>query len=133
MGKVGTAFARGKSVAIKFDNVSAALEASLDLRLQRQALLTANLTNIDTPNYRPVDFKFQGFLTEAVDSAPTSKEAHEIMTMTEGVETLDGNGVDLDTELVKMSDNSTRYNVQLELMRRQFAILRYAAGMGSGA
>ena len=64
--------------------------------------------------------------------AQTSKEAHEITTINEGVESLDGNGVDLDSELVKLSDNATRYNVQLELLRRQIAILRYAAGMGSG-
>ena len=120
-------------MAIKFDNASNALEASLDLRLRRQALLTANLTNIDTPHYKPVDLKFQGFLTEAVDGAQTSKEAHEITMVNEGVESLDGNGVDLDSELVKLSDNSTRYNVQLELMRRQLAILRYASSMGSGA
>jgi len=120
-------------VAINFDNASNALQASLDLRLQRQSLLTGNLVNIDTPHYKPVDMKFQGFLTDAVGSNQTGGNAGEIERTQEGVETLDGNGVDLDSQMVKLSDNAARYNAAMELMRRKLAIMRYATGMGSGS
>jgi len=120
-------------VAIKFDTAAQALQTSMDLRLKRQSLLTGNLVNIDTPHYKPVDMKFEGFLTDAVGGAQTSKEAGEIETVREGVESLDGNGVDLDSQMVKLSDNAARYNVAMELMRRKIAIMRYATSMGTGA
>jgi flagellar basal-body rod protein FlgB len=117
-------------MAIRFDNTTQALEASLNLRLRRQTLLAGNLANIDTPNYRPADLKFQGFLTKATEEAQTGQDSLEIRQVTEGVQAMDGNGVDLDVELARLSENALRYNTALELIRRKLAITSYAAGMG---
>lgn len=118
-------------MALAFDSTSQSLEASLDLRLKRQELLSSNMANIDTPNFKPNDLAFEGFLTEAQGDGPTGANASEIAQSTEGTQSLDGNGVDLDTEVGKMAENTMRYDTALELMRRKLAVMRYAAGMGS--
>ena len=118
-------------MALAFDSTSKSLEASLDIRLQRQELLTSNLANIDTPNFQPNDLAFEGFLTEAQGDSPTGSDATQIARTTEGTQSLDGNGVDLDSQVGKMAENTMRYDTALELMRRKMALMRYAAGMGS--
>jgi flagellar basal-body rod protein FlgB len=119
-------------MAIKLDASMNTLEHSLDLRLKRQSLLASNLTNLDTPNYKPKDVKFDGFLAERMDGSLDVKNSGEVVEKIEGVVGLDGNGVDLDTEMGKLTDNTLRYNMSLELMRRKLALLRYAATNGRG-
>ncbi len=117
-------------MSIKFDTTTTMLQQSLDLRLNRQGLLNGNLANLDTPNYKPVDLKFQGFLRAATDG-PTNMEASAKLEVNEAAgDTLDGNTVDLDAEVAKLDENKLRYNTALELMRRKMAILQYAATAG---
>lgn len=120
-------------MAVNFDKTTQMLEHSLDARLDRSRLLAQNLANLDTPNYRAKDLKFEGFLKQAeavsgADSAQlVSAETTEVVVSDRPADGLDGNAVDLDTEVAKMADNTTRYNVALEAMRRKFALLSYAA------
>ena len=54
-------------MSIVNDKTGAVLDQALNLRFKRQQLLTANLANVDTPNYRPVDLAFEGALKEAIN------------------------------------------------------------------
>lgn len=118
-------------MGLRFDDATRALEASLDLRLQRQDLLTANLVNADTPNYQAADLGFEGFLTAAESPQDvTGADASNVLRKAEGAVTKDGNGVDLDTQVAKLAENATRYDTALELTRRKLALMRYAVGMG---
>ena len=40
-------------------------ESSLNYHLDRQGILSANVTNADTPNYRPKDLVFKDSLSSA--------------------------------------------------------------------
>ncbi len=125
-------------MAIQPDKTMQLLQKSLDLRMTRQQLLASNLANVDTPNYRPRDLEFEGFLKEATNTLPSqepplaSPESERIVTADPAPDTLDGNRVELDETVSKISDNATRYNTALELMRRKMAILSYAATNGAG-
>ena len=133
------------------DNTLNALEKSLDLRLQRQELLAANLANIDTPGFKPHDMEFEGFLrkaqevpepeaatgvgmerTSAMHISPRDLPRTDDMPLDNvvsrpGVEnSLDGNGVDLDEEVMRSTENAARYTAAAEMTRRKIAILNYA-------
>ena len=118
-------------MAITTDNTINLLEKSLDLRLRRSELLASNLANIDTPNYRPADLKFEGFLKEAQTPSGLAADTGEVVRDQSLATSLDGNTVNLDGEVAKVSDNTVRYTTAIELVRRKIAILSYAAGMGS--
>ena len=120
------------------------LERSLDLRLKRQELLASNMANVDTPNYQPVDLAFDGALAQALEEGDTAAggmhrtdAAHvtgvtgqdfapaEVLERPDVVNSLDGNGVDLDKELTRFAENKARFEVTAESTRRRFLILNY--------
>jgi len=142
-------------MSIVNDKTSGVLDQALSLRFQRQQLLVANIANIDTPNYHPVDLAFEGMLKQALDEgeAEVTKPSgfqqthamhfdgtlHEALRPTEVIvrrdvtNSLDDNGVDLDKEMAHLVDNSTKYQTLLEVTRRRFAILtEVLATMGQG-
>ena len=118
-------------MTIKLDQSVHSLEASLDLRLRRQQLLAANLANLDTPDFKALDLKFEGYLQEK-DGELQVKESAEIVSTPQGTIGLDGNEVNLDEQTARISENTLRYNTALELMRRKMALLRYASTEGRG-
>jgi flagellar basal-body rod protein FlgB len=118
-------------MTIKMDQSVNSLEASLDLRLRRQQLLASNVANIDTPDFKASDLKFDGYLKEK-NGELQIKESAEIVTKAQGTIGLDGNEVNLDEQVSRLSENTLRYNTALELMRRKMALLRYASTEGRG-
>lgn len=115
------------------------LRGSLDYHLARQNLLTANLTHIDTPGYRPVDLErpsFRGAL--AVEMQATSPGHIDRQGRTEGFRILhptvpaglDGNGVSVDAEAVKIATNQLRYDAVASLTTAQLTGLAWAANDG---
>ena len=120
------------------------LERSLDLRLKRQELLASNMANVDTPNYQPVDLAFDGALAQAMEDGDLAAggmhrtdASHvtgdtgqdfapsEVLERPDVVNSLDGNGVDLDKELTRFAENKSRFEVTAESTRRRFLILNY--------
>jgi len=133
------------------DSTSLALEAALDLRLERQQLLASNIANTDTPHYKPVDMEFEGALRDAMgpgeaSMGPVTRSDRYHLgdgtnftpaepTLVERVDvtnTLDGNGVDLDQEMARYADNAIRYNATLEMVRRRHGILTYTIMKATG-
>jgi flagellar basal-body rod protein FlgB len=132
-------------MSIISDKTGAVLDQALSLRFKRQQLLAANLANVDTPNYRPVDLAFEGALKDAIskneagDPNPPgfhqtnsmhmsgwieeSRESAEVVVRSDVTNSLDDNGVDLDKEMARLVDNSTNYQTVLEVTRRRFNIL----------
>ena len=121
-------------MSIDFDRSLQLLERSLDLRLRRHEILASNLANIDTPNYRARDLRFEGFLREA-EGAPGQVDLEASAEVVEDPTpsgTLDGNNVDLDATAARLAENAVRYRAALELVRRKLALVRYGATMGQG-
>jgi len=95
-------------------------------------VLASNLANVDTPNFKPSDMRFEGFLKEATGADAASQhramaDSAEIVTDKDAPGGLDGNAVDLDQTVANITENSVRYNTALELIRRKLALMSYAA------
>ena len=132
-------------MSIVNDKTSAVLDKALSLRFKRQQLLSANIANADTPNYKPVDLAFEGALKDAMNNGETADpnppgfhrtngmhisgwmekapEATEVIVRNDVTNSLDNNGVDLGKEMAHLVDNSTSYQTVLEVTRRRFNIL----------
>lgn len=135
-------------MALIADGVAIDIKAALDLRHQRQQLLTSNLANVDTPHYTPEDLAFEGALQRAragqeggprvartddghLDSA-VAGGGDEIVERPDLTNSLDGNGVDLDAELARATDNALRYSATIELARRRHGIKAYVINRMGG-
>ncbi len=128
------------------DQITNLLERALALRLDRTHLLAGNIANADTPGYIPVDMRFEEMLSRQMGSGPpmaSTSERHfssvaggqpqpELFYDPTGVPGLDGNAVNLDREMAKLAENTTRYNATARALQKKLAMLRYAVNEGVG-
>ena len=121
--------------------LAAPLQA-LDLRAYRTEVLASNIANADTPNFKARDFDFAAALSgamgarERVDLARTSSrhltgsEQRSGMPATQyripAQPSIDGNTVEMDTELSQFSDNALRMQADLSFMSAHLRDLQTA-------
>lgn len=131
----------------KLDQLLAFQEAALSLRAQRQQVLSSNIANADTPNYKARDFDFSQALQQAVQakqdngvaagdlartaaahfpagsasgsSIQTVAGSTPLMYRTEAQGSVDGNTVDMDAERNAFADNALRYEAGVTLISGQ--------------
>ncbi len=123
------------------------LEQSLHYRKIRQDMIASNITNADTPYYRPKDIRFEEALQEEVDkkfNLQTSRKLKLAQTEpghlagfedTEGGKPVvfyrdghlarnDGNSVDIDVETTEMAKNNIAYNATIQALRKNIDIFK---------
>jgi len=116
---------------------------------QRQELLAENIANADTPKYqardvKPLDFKAMAeqattpqITMVATDPAhmqpPLVSGPFEVQTINPQTEAkLDGNPVNIEDQMQKMSDDRLQYIYSINLMHKNLAMLKLASGGGQG-
>jgi flagellar basal-body rod protein FlgB len=125
------------------DHLSVRL-AALDLRAKRMEVLSSNIANADTPNYKARDFDFAQALRGAIAGATPQTVAmvrtdasHLSGRAPSGLPvaleyrvpvqpSIDGNTVEMDRELGQFSDNALRYQASLTFLNQRIANLRMA-------
>jgi len=124
-----------------FDNIFGIHEQALLLHGQRLSVLSANLANADTPNYKARDIDFAAVLGNTDGEAPlpmsVTDSAH--MLMTDGdlpagelkyrnpyQASLDGNTVEMPVEQAAFSENNVRYQASLTFINNQISLLQFA-------
>jgi len=124
-----------------FDKTFGALERRMDLALKRHTVLSSNVANAETPNYRAREVDFAGALKQALganSSDPLEKtnpkhmsvggSGQEFITFDNtGAVGADGNNVDLDITMGKLSRNSATYEHSVSLLQMKLRLLRMAA------
>ncbi len=91
--------------------------AAMDGLVLRNQAIADNIANADTPNYKKKNVEFEDRLADAVkeyketgkldlsDARPSVSEPYSGFRYR-----LDGNNVDIDNEMVDLSENQIRYN-----------------------
>jgi flagellar basal-body rod protein FlgB len=119
----------------KLDSALRFHQEALSLRARRQEVLSSNIANADTPNFKARDFDFGSKLSEAVErgrqsmsmtmsttsSRHLSGEANstgegDLMYRMPNQTSLDGNTVEMDVERVNFADNAMRYEANLTIL-----------------
>jgi flagellar basal-body rod protein FlgB len=119
------------------------MERSLDLAVQRQGLISANLSNVDTPGYKTVDLNFEDELKRAIDPesglmitnprhiSSGGGKASAAVTAVEGLtERNDLNNVNIDREMAQVSTNAMKFSMAAQLLAGKFRTLRSAITEG---
>lgn len=110
------------------------LDKAADAANTREEILTNNLANVDTPDYKRKDVSFERYLEQALlGDNPLGERVAEVNTHLSdfgGViytdssvlsYRLDGNNVDIDTENAMLAENQIRYNALIEQIGQEFA------------
>ena len=135
-------------MASLFDKTIKSLSASMQMRQLRQNVISANIANAETPNYRAKKMDFEAALASAIDRENLGKmhiEHKDHYLMGEGAigrvradiydnpeinYSNDGNTVDLEKEMAKQLNNSVMYEAATRLISKKLAALKYAATEG---
>lgn len=125
-----------------------AMNARMNYDTQRQKVLSENVSNADTPNYRPGDLKKYDFANMLGDLAGSQAKLRPAMTSPmhmslTGGKAADpknapskmvyeikpgGNGVDLEEQMVKQTQNGIDYNLMTSLYQKNMAMMKTAIG-----
>ena len=120
-------------------------EQAIELRHERQKMLTNNIANADTPGYKARDFDFASELQKAVDQGSSGNQLALSQTSGRHIQrqvgggvsvdvgyrvpaqpSLDGNTVEMDRERAAFSDNSVRYQAAVSMLDSRIQGLKSA-------
>ncbi|MDD6328457.1 MAG: flagellar basal body rod protein FlgB [Eubacteriales bacterium] len=120
------------------------LDKAADAANLRNQLITNNIANASTPNYKRKDINFESILQaelagEKTLQAAVSKANYDLSVLDPQVFTdnsslsyrLDGNNVDIATEEAYLAENTIKYNTLVDLMNQEFG--RYETVLKSGS
>ncbi|WP_251978183.1 flagellar basal body rod protein FlgB [Salinicola avicenniae] len=132
----------------KLDNALRFQQEALNLRSQRQQVLSNNIANADTPNFKARDFNFQQELGRVMEQGRAagsdglslsrtsarhiaggvegSSGVDELLYRVPDQPSLDGNTVDMDRERTAFADNALRYEADLTFISRRIQGLKTA-------
>ena len=112
------------------------LKAAADASWTREEVLTNNIANVDTPNYKRQDVEFKTYLNSAIEQAGSpdaslTKKINSVdlsdVTMRTFTDNstlsyrLDGNNVDLSTENVELASEQINYNALIDSINNEFS------------
>ncbi len=111
------------------------LDKAADASWLRNELLSDNVANVSTPDYKRKDIEFQTYLAKELEGDGTldqkvaetdlnSLEASVYTDQSSLSYRLDGNNVDIDTESVKLAENQIRYYALMDSMTQEFSRIK---------
>jgi flagellar basal-body rod protein FlgB len=128
------------------DSATQAAKLALDGLSQRQQVISRNVSNVDTPGYRAQSFSFEDTLRgvferkkglamtatnsshlSSVSSTTGKSGGFSVSDRPGGSVRADGNNVDIDAELLEMSETGIVYQAVSESVSKKLALLKNLA------
>jgi flagellar basal-body rod protein FlgB len=96
----------------------------LDATYVRHTVIAQNMANVNTPGYKRLDVNFEKLTRKLSD--PASLDPREFVEEAPGRERTDGNTVDLDLELARLSHNTLLFQAYSQILSTRMAMMRRA-------
>lgn len=136
-------------MAISFDSALGVHEQALTVRSRRAEILSNNLANVDTPNYKARDVDFKAMLnqqvnatgaaasTQSIKIAATRGNHFDFTSVTENADgdllyrsplqpSVDGNTVDENIEQAEFAKNALNWQASFQFLSAKFKGLKDA-------
>ncbi len=130
---------------------SSILEKSLNASWTRNDIISQNLANVDTPQYKRKDVAFEEFLNDSMgrnrlEGTVTDKRHIAINSKgkVDNVEPelvednsnssmrIDGNNVDIDSEMANLAKNQIKYNALIQMLNGSYSKIKSVISEGRG-
>lgn len=122
---------------LSFSKIFNDLDKAIRVTQKRNAVIASNVSNIDTPKYRPKDINFKEALARALETdnqmnLTRTNPGHINMNMRpQGIETFEEKGewngynwVNIDKEMTKLTENNLMYREAVETLLRKIALIK---------
>ncbi|WP_442599492.1 flagellar basal body rod protein FlgB [Neobacillus sp. D3-1R] len=119
-----------------FSGTISTLEQSLNYSSVKQKIISQNIANVDTPNYKAMDVSFKDVLENELHTpiaAIRTDKRHFDFKSSVGSNMIsrnpiqynqNGNSVDLDKEMADLATNQIYYNAMIERINGKFSTLQ---------
>ena len=111
--------------------ISALLEKALNIRGLYHKILASNIANIETPGYKEKDIDFKAELERSVRGGIGEIEVREKRDPG-GIDGIDGNSVNMEDQIVKLTENTMMFNAFVQLINKKFSMMKYVINDGRG-
>jgi len=122
---------------LSFSKIFNDLDKAIRVTQKRNAVIASNVSNIDTPKYRPKDINFKEALARALETdnqlnlTRTNPEHINMNMRPQGIETFEEKGewngynwVNIDKEMTKLTENNLMYREAVETLLRKIALIK---------
>jgi flagellar basal-body rod protein FlgB len=121
------------------DDAFRSAKIALDGLNLRQQIIGRNISNVDTPGYRSQTVRFEDALKSAMKTdqhigmestntghlaAPRATAGYISTPRPGGSVRADGNNVDIDVEMIQMSEDAIRYQTMSQLVSKKLLLLK---------
>lgn len=113
----------------KVSGITDFIEAGIKAENLRQKSIANNIANLETPNYRRIDVKFEELLARSLDSdgsADLDDINLEFYSPKSTPLNSNGNDVNLETEVGELVKNSLRYKTYIRILNKKYAQIALA-------
>jgi flagellar basal-body rod protein FlgB len=97
-----------------------------DVTALRHKVLAQNIANVSTPGYHRLDVSFENVLGQQMGRGRLGQEGARIVDASDAPERADGNNVDIDAEMGRVSNNTLLFNAFTQILPSKLATLRSA-------
>lgn len=129
---------------LSFGSVFNILEKAIGTAYQRNNVISGNMSNLETPGYKPKDIDFKAVMAQAIGSEPqislSKTNAGHIDAYTDSgqdaevfEEEAEWNGVNwinIDKMINKMTENNLMYRTAAETMLRKISLIKAVISEG---
>ncbi|MBW2054119.1 MAG: flagellar basal body rod protein FlgB [Deltaproteobacteria bacterium] len=122
---------------LSFGKIFNNLDKAIGVTQKRNAVIASNISNIDTPKYRPKDINFKEALARTLETDNelklnrTNSGHMDIEMNPQGIETFEEKGewngynwVNIDKEMTKLTENNLIYREAVETLLRKIALIK---------
>jgi len=122
---------------LSFSKIFNDLDKAIRVTQKRNAVVASNISNIDTPKYKPKDINFKEALDRALETdnqlnLTRTNPGHINMNMRpQGIETFEEEGewngynwINIDKEMTKLTENNLMYRQAVETLLRKIALIK---------
>lgn len=127
---------------------SSVLEKSLNAAWARNDVISQNLANVDTPEYKRKDIAFEEFLNDSmgktslegnltdkrhipINSGNVEKiEPALVEDNSDSSMRIDGNNVDIDSEMASLAKNQIKYNALIQMINGSYSRIKSVISEG---
>lgn len=114
-----------------FGGVLSQAQTALNLRMEKQGLIQSNIANIETPGYKVQDFSFESAMEKAMQGRgqlTQTNPKHLLLDPLDASASMhfssENRPVDLDEEMMKLSENQLMYQIAAKIAAKRLEGLR---------
>jgi flagellar basal-body rod protein FlgB len=111
------------------------IEKALNIRTSYHKVISGNIANVETPGYKEKDMDFGKEIGRAINSGTNNgimSSGIEVTEKTEndGLSSIDGNTVNVEDQIVKLTENQVMYHSLIQVAAKRFSMMKFLISEG---